>query len=93
MTRVADKNEFLARIAERVQDLADLGVCRLGLFGSFAREAPRTDSDVDLLVDFAPGRKSFDSFMQVAFLLEEILQRRVELVTRESLSPTWAPGS
>jgi predicted nucleotidyltransferase len=45
------------------------------------------DSDVDILVEFVPGRKTFDNFMSLAQRLEDALQRPVELITRESLSP------
>jgi predicted nucleotidyltransferase len=48
-------------------------------------------ADVDLLVEFAPGAKSFDKFMALAELLEEPLGRRVELVTTEVLSPFIGP--
>jgi predicted nucleotidyltransferase len=46
---------------------------------------------VDLLVDFQPGRKTYDNFLDLAELLEKILQRPVELITRESLSPYIGP--
>ena len=68
-----------------------LGVLRLGLFGSFARDEANEDSDVDLLVEFAPGGKSFDRFLALADLLEEDLGRPVELVTPESLSRHIGP--
>ena len=68
-----------------------MGVRRIGLFGSFVRGERRPDSDVDLLVDFEPLGKTFDHFMELSFLLEEVLQRRVELVTPESLSPYLGP--
>lgn len=67
------------------------GVNRYGLFGSFVNGRQNAESDVDLLVDFRPGTKSFDSFMELAFFLEEILGRKVDLVTRESLSPYIGP--
>ena len=71
--------------------LGSLGVYRFGLFGSFVTGKQDAESDVDLLVEFKPGRKSFDSFMSLAFLLEDILGRKVDLVTRESLSPYIGP--
>jgi predicted nucleotidyltransferase len=43
------------------------------------------------MVEFQEGGKNFDNFMQLLFLLEEILMRRVELVTPESLSPYLRP--
>jgi uncharacterized protein len=51
------------------------------------RNDANSDSNVDLLVQFAPGAKTFDSFMALAFLLEDAMGRTVELVTKESLSP------
>ena len=58
---------------------------------SYVRGEQRPDSDIDLLVEFEPGRKTFDAFMELSFLLEEVLQHKVELVTVESLSPYLAP--
>jgi predicted nucleotidyltransferase len=49
-------------------------------------------SDVDLLVEFEPSRKTFDNFITLTFLLEDHLQRRVELVPVESLSPYIGPS-
>ncbi|PQJ26776.1 nucleotidyltransferase, partial [Salinibacter sp. 10B] len=64
---------------------------RVGLFGSFQRDEPSAESDVDLLVEFVQGEKSFDNFMAVSFLLEEEFERPVELVTPEALSPHIGP--
>lgn len=91
MKRAQNKRELLARVAANREQLASLGVARLGLFGSFARGEQSRDSDVDLLVEFAPGQKSFDNFMALSFLLEDLFERRVELVTPESLSPYIRP--
>ena len=55
------------------------------------RDEARPDSDVDLLVQFAPGAKTFDRFLALSELLEQRLGRRVELVTIEALSPFLGP--
>ena len=44
-------------------------------------------SDVDIIVEFFPDQHTFDNFMDVSFLLEDLLGRKVELVTPEALSP------
>lgn len=88
---VETKQEVFRRLQEQGGKIRSLGVARLGVFGSFLRGEQHKDSDVDVLVQFAEGRKSFDSFMELAFLLEDVLQRRVELVTVESLSPYLGP--
>jgi predicted nucleotidyltransferase len=71
--------------------LSNVGVRRLALFGSVQRNEARADSDVDFLVEFEPGMKSFDCASQLGEFLEQRLARRVELVTRESLSPFLGP--
>lgn len=60
-------------------------------FGSVARGQARPDSDVDILVQFTPGAKTFRRFLALNELLEDILGRRVELVTTEALSLFLGP--
>ena len=88
---VASKQDILQRLQEHNEEIHALGVRRIGLFGSFVREEQTPESDVDVLVEFQPGQKNFDRFMALAFLLEELFQRRVELVTLEALSPYLGP--
>jgi len=79
------------RLEQAREQIQALGVQRLALFGSVVRGQARPDSDVDLLVQFDPERKTLYNFMALCFLLEELLQHRVELVTTESLSPYIGP--
>lgn len=70
------------------KQVRSLGRCQIfGLFGSFVRREQNAHSDVDVLVEFETGRKSFDNFMALIFLLEDLFNRPVELVTPELLSP------
>jgi predicted nucleotidyltransferase len=55
------------------------------------RNEARPDSDIDFLVEFSPGQKSFDRFLALSDLLEARLGHHVELVTTESLSPFLGP--
>lgn len=88
---VQTKADVVRTLSENRSRLQALGVRQVGLFGSFARGDQKPGSDVDLLVQFEPGRKTFDNFMQIVFLMEDLLQRRVELVTPEALSPHVGP--
>lgn len=63
------------------------GVARIGIFGSFARGEERPDSDIDILVTFQDGKKTFDNFMGTRFYLEELFGRKVDLVTDTALKP------
>lgn len=90
-TPVQTKERALSLIEEHRDRIKALGVRKLGLFGSFVREEQGVESDIDLLVEFEQGKKTFDNFMQLCFFLEDLLKRRVELVTPESLSPYIGP--
>ena len=63
------------------------GVEKIGIFGSFVHGNEREDSDVDVLVTFEKGKKTFDNFMGIKYYLEEIFHRKVDLVTEEALKP------
>ena len=84
---VEDKRTIIERLRRERAALTSLGVLEIGLFGSFARGEQTPESDVDLLVEFTPQQHTFDSFMDLSFFLEALLGRKVELLTRESLSP------
>lgn len=85
------KDDVWSAIKSNQNRIKALGVKRLGLFGSFVREEQRRDSDIDLLVEFEQDKKTFKNFMALSFLLEDILNRQIELVTAESLSPYIRP--
>lgn len=88
---VQTKERVLLLIEEHKEQLRDLGVKKLGLFGSFVYEEHHAESDMDFLVEFERGKKTFDNFMHLSFFLEDLFERRVELVTPESLSPYIGP--
>jgi predicted nucleotidyltransferase len=88
---IITKQEIFDLLSQNQVRLKALGLKKLGLFGSFVRGEQHRESDIDILVEFAPGQKTFDNFIKLSFFLEEILQRKVELVTVESLSPYIGP--
>jgi predicted nucleotidyltransferase len=85
------REQAIGRLVEAEQEIRALGIQRLALFGSVVRNQSRVNSDVDILVQFLPGAKTYTRFLALSELLEERLGRRVELVTIESLSPFLGP--
>lgn len=65
---------------------ARYAVLRLALFGSAARDELRPESDVDILVAF-DGLATFDRYVGLRDRLEQLLGRRVDLVTERGLKP------
>ncbi|MBZ0252039.1 MAG: nucleotidyltransferase family protein [Candidatus Methylomirabilis sp.] len=62
------------------------GIRKLSLFGSVLRDDFRPDSDVDVLVEFQPGRTPGLAFFAMERELSEALGRRVDLNTEGFLS-------
>ena len=74
--------EKLADFCRRYQ------VRELALFGSTLRQDHRPDSDVDLLVSFAPAaRVTFLTLAKMQRELEALLGRNVDLVPKDGLKP------
>lgn len=63
------------------------GVKRLALFGSYAREDQREDSDVDILVEVDPSIGL--GFVELADRIEGALGVRVEVVSRRAIKPRY----
>jgi uncharacterized protein len=62
------------------------GAVRIRLFGSVARGEERPDSDVDFLVILEEGRSLLD-FVELKLDLEDLLDRKVDLVSERAVSP------
>lgn len=70
--------------------LADYGVTKASVFGSFARGKAKTTSDIDLLVQL--GRKmSLLEFIELKHKLEDSLNRKVDLVQYDKIKPVLRP--
>jgi len=84
------RDELLSRLRSQRAEIAGLGAKSLAVFGSAARGEAGPESDVDLLVEFE-GRATFDRYMALKDFLEELLGRRVDLVTRKALNERLRP--
>lgn len=81
MLAPSTKDEITSLLKTNRDKLTQLGVQRLGLFGSFVREEQRTDSDIDLLVEFAPGCETFGNLLDLYDFLQELFHREIEIVS------------
>ena len=78
---VSIPSQALAEVCRRY------GVRRLLLFGSFARGEANEESDLDLLVEFFPGRTPGLGFVRLQKELALLFGRKVDIHTPGSLSP------
>ena len=89
---MTSKDYILSEMQQHKRELYALGVVKVGLFGSYARGEQSEKSDIDILIEFAPEKESFDNYMIVYDILEKLfINEKVEIVTRNGLSPHIGP--
>ncbi|XDD54356.1 nucleotidyltransferase family protein [Leptospira sp. WS4.C2] len=81
-----NSNSIQNSLKKYKQELDSLGVETIHLFGSVARNEAKQNSDIDFLVKFKPGMKNFDNYINLTFLLEDLFNVKVDLLTTDSLS-------
>jgi len=84
-----ESSEILRILEQNSDQLQRMEVRRIGLFGSYRRGTPASESDMDFLVVLE--RPSFDAYMDLKFFLEDLFGCRVDLVMEESLKPRLRP--
>jgi predicted nucleotidyltransferase len=83
---VPRREDILVALRNAKPLLESFGVAQVSLFGSFARDEGRADSDVDLLVEFNRPIGLFE-FVRLQRELGVRIGRQVELVTLAALKP------
>jgi len=83
---VETKKDLIYILKLHQKTINKFGINKLGIFGSFVRDEVNQNSDIDILVTFKPEQKTFNNYMNLAFFLEDLLGRKIDLITEESLS-------
>ncbi len=84
--KVTTKQEVVQTLKLNSIQIKSMGVSSIGLFGSFVRNEMNDGSDVDLFVEFEPGKKSYSNYIKLAYYLEDLMGRKTELLTKAGLS-------
>ena len=84
--QIIDQKTVLSTIKKHSEDIKNLGVKSLALFGSTARNEATADSDLDFLVEFN-AELTFKRYMKLKFFLEDLFNKNVDLVIKTDLKP------
>jgi predicted nucleotidyltransferase len=81
------KNEILTFLRDKKEFLVEnYGVISIGLFGSYARDEAREDSDIDIAVEIKRENK-FMNFFNLKYYLEDNLHKRIDMGIESALKP------
>lgn len=79
-------SEIRDTLSRSTDDLKASGIRKLAVFGSAVHGDFTEESDLDVLVEFAPGRTPGLAFFEIQEKLGQILRRKVDLNTPGFLS-------
>ena len=87
--KVLSKHFIKQILAENRETLKKYGVKQIGLFGSYVNGTAHSSSDIDLLVELE--RLTFHDYMGLTLFLEDLFDKKVDLVTHNSIKPRLKP--
>ncbi|TAE55707.1 MAG: nucleotidyltransferase [Nostocales cyanobacterium] len=79
-----NREEVLQILRKHQQELKDLGVISLELFGSVARNEAHANSDVDLLAELSESMSLFQ-FIEAKLYIQDLLKCKIDLGTKDAL--------
>ena len=85
-----NREEVISQIRLKKEELQQMGVRSLSLFGSVACNEATSESDIDLLVDLEPPY-TFDRYTRIPFFLEDSLGHSVYLLTNNYVNTVKSP--
>lgn len=89
---MVNKDYILSTLKSHKKGFSKYGVSKIGLFGSYLYNKQSDKSDIDLLIEFEDQKDSFDNFMNIYDMVENLFQnKQIEIVTRNRLSKYIGP--
>ena len=76
---------ILNTIKKYRNNLVEYGISKIGLFGSYINDSNNEESDIDILIKFEKGKKNFDNYINIKFFLEDIFNKKVDLVDEDCI--------
>jgi uncharacterized protein len=83
------QEQVLSTLQQNRETIRRLGVARLGLFGSCARGDVAAPNDLDFVVELKI--KSFDTYMELKFFLEDLFDCPIDLVLQDTIKARLRP--
>jgi len=83
-------DEIISRLESHAKELREMGVEKIGVFGSYARGEADPASDIDILVKLRV-KSFFKGYMRIKLRLEDLLGHPVDLVMEDSLREELRP--
>jgi len=84
------RKQVLNLLKEHLEEIRQFRIQKISIFGSVARNEETPQSDIDVLIKF-DGPASYDLYMELKFFLEDLLGRKVDLITEDAMRSEIRP--
>lgn len=86
---ILEKEYILSYLKAKKPDFnRDFNITKLGLFGSYARDEQMENSDIDLLIEFAPNTESLSEKKdEIKKAVQSEFHREVDLCREKYIKP------
>lgn len=92
MRNKMQKQQIIDILSRHRAEVANFGVNKIALFGSYARDTAGINSDIDIYISFNHGSEKYDNFIGVCYFLDKLFpDKKVEVVTEGGVSPYIEP--
>lgn len=86
------QNRIIKKLKNHLPEIkSKFKVKEIGVFGSQIKWEAKKSSDLDILVEFEEGYKTFDNYMELKFFLEKLFNHKIDLVLRSALKEEINP--
>jgi uncharacterized protein len=87
-----DKDAIIATLRAHREELKRAGIAHAALFGSHARGEARADSDIDILIEFAPGRRTgVFAYAGMQIKVSDLFAGKVDVIALNSMREEVLP--
>jgi uncharacterized protein len=75
-----NKEKILKTLHDYKSEIRNLGVKKIILFGSYARDEQKKTSDIDFLVEFEKDKYNIDNHLNLLYLLENLFKKKIDII-------------
>lgn len=85
MKKRLNSAKIIEEIEKNKEEIKKNHVKKIGLFGSFVKNKQSENSDIDVIVEF--DKVTFDNYMKLKFILEDLFNKKVDVIIEKDLRP------
>jgi len=86
------KQTIFEQLKQHKAEMENLGIRKVGLFGSYIRNEQKENSDIDILIKWEENKATLDNFLGLYSLLEGLFtNKKIDIASEDYLNKRLQP--